>query len=320
MKTKLTALLLCLALCSVAVLFASCRKTDGESSTNESGGMSSEMSKLESDVSDAMSDVTSGLSSIFTPDESSDAAAPTGATLNISGVDFSGLDALENEKKGWGQGKEVDDRNRPVSCDRYQERYGKYGGVFIMPDTEKSIYLTFDEGYENGYTEKILDTLKEKQCSAVFFVTMPYVQQNPDLIRRMIDEGHVVGNHSVQHKSMPTLSMEEAAKEIIDLHNYVLETFGYEMTLFRPPMGEWSSRTMELANRLGYKTVLWSFAYLDYDTNNQMGVEKALPKVTGAAHNGAVYLLHAVSKDNAEMLADVIESFRKSGYTLKKLA
>lgn len=102
MKTKLTALLLCLALCSVAVLFASCRKTDGESSTNESGGMSSEMSKLESDVSDAMSDVTSGLSSIFTPDESSD-AAPTGAALNISGVDFSGLDALENEKKGWGQ-------------------------------------------------------------------------------------------------------------------------------------------------------------------------------------------------------------------------
>ena len=174
--------------------------------------------------------------------------------------------------------------------------------------------------FPGAFCFEILDTLKEKQCSAVFFVTMPYVQQNPDLIRRMIDEGHVVGNHSVQHKSMPTLSMEEAAKEIIDLHNYVLETFGYEMTLFRPPMGEWSSRTMELANRLGYKTVLWSFAYLDYDTNNQMGVEKALPKVTGAAHNGAVYLLHAVSKDNAEMLGDVIESFRKSGYTLKKLA
>lgn len=330
MKMKLTAWVLCLALCAVTVLFASCRKPGNrEESSHKNEGFSSGMSRIESDitgkVSDTVSDVTSGFSSIFTPDEessavssrrSSEEGAPTGAPVDIPGADLSGLDALENTKKGWGQGVQVDDQNRPVSCDAYQKKYGKYGGVFILPSDQKSMVLTFDEGYENGYTAQILDTLKEKNCQAVFFVTMPYVKQNPGLIRRMIDEGHVVGNHTVHHKSMPTLSVEEAAKEIYDLHTYVKEQFGYEMTLFRPPMGEWSTRTLELAKRLHYKTVLWSFAYLDYDVNKQMGVEKAFPKVTGASHSGAVYLLHAVSKDNAQMLGDVIDTFRKDGYTL----
>ena len=327
MKRKLTVWVLCLTLCAVTVLFASCRKTGNGESSDNGMDLSSDMSKVESDVSGAMSDVTSGLSSLFDPDESSslssassDEAAPTGAAVDISDFDLSGLDKLENEKKGWGQGVQVDSRNRPISCDSYQTKYGQYGAVFIMPDTSKTMYLTFDEGYENGYTAKILDTLKEKKCSAVFFVTMPYVKQNSELVRRMIDEGHIVGNHSVNHKSMPTLSTEEAAQAIIGLHNYVKENFGYEMTLFRPPMGEWSTRTLEIANRLHYKTILWSYAYLDYDVNNQMGVDKAFPKVTGAAHNGAVYLLHAVSKDNAQMLGDVIDAFRADGYTLKGLS
>lgn len=327
MKRKLTVWVLCLVLCAVTVLFASCRKTGNGESSDNGMDLSSDMSKVESDVSGAMSDITSGLSSLFDPDESSslssassDEAAPTGAAVDISDFDLSGLDKLENEKKGWGQGVQVDSRNRPISCDSYQTKYGQYGAVFIMPDTSKTMYLTFDEGYENGYTAKILDTLKAKKCSAVFFVTMPYVKQNPDLVRRMIDEGHIVGNHSVNHKSMPTLSTETAAQEIIGLHNYVKENFGYEMTLFRPPMGEWSTRTLEIANRLHYKTILWSYAYLDYDVNNQMGVDKAFPKVTGSAHNGAVYLLHAVSKDNAEMLGDVIDAFRADGYTLKGLS
>ena len=327
MKRKLTVWVLCLVLCAVTVLFASCRKTGNGESSDNGMDLSSDMSKVESDVSGAMSDITSGLSSLFDPDESSslssassDEAAPTGAAVDISDFDLSGLDKLENEKKGWGQGVQVDSRNRPISCDSYQTKYGQYGAVFIMPDTSKTMYLTFDEGYENGYTAKILDTLKAKKCSAVFFVTMPYVKQNPDLVRRMIDEGHIVGNHSVNHKSMPTLSTETAAQEIIGLHNYVKENFGYEMTLFRPPRGDWSTRTLEIANRLHYKTILWSYAYLDYDVNNQMGVDKAFPKVTGSAHNGSVYLLHAVSKDNAEMLGDVIDAFRADGYTLKGLS
>ena len=119
---------------------------------------------------------------------------------------------------------------------------------------------------------------------------------------------------------MPTLSAEEAVTEITDLHNYMLEEYQYTMTLFRPPMGEWSTRTAVIAKRLGYQTVLWSFAYKDYDVDAQMGVEKAFPRVTGAAHPGAVYLLHAVSKDNTEMLGNVIDHLREQGYSLEKLA
>lgn len=226
------------------------------------------------------------------------------------------ISSYENEKKGWGQGKQVNDKNRPLTCDQYQPKYEEYGGVFIMPDDEQKIYLTFDEGYENGYTPAILDALKEKSCPAVFFVTMPYVKQNPELIQRMIDEGHVVGNHSVKHLSMPTLTPDEQIEEIAGLHNYMVENFNYQMTLFRPPMGEWSTQSMVIAQKLGYKTVLWSYAYLDYDVNNQMGVDKAFPKVVDAAHNGAVYLLHAVSKDNAEMLSDVIDTFREKGFEM----
>ena len=158
MKRKLTVWVLCLTLCAVTVLFASCRKTGNGESSDNGMDLSSDMSKVESDVSGAMSDVTSGLSSLFDPDESSslssassDEAAPTGAAVDISDFDLSGLDKLENEKKGWGQGVQVDSRNRPISCDSYQTKYGQYGAVFIMPDTSKTMYLTFDEGYENGF-------------------------------------------------------------------------------------------------------------------------------------------------------------------------
>ncbi|WMJ24067.1 polysaccharide deacetylase family protein [Paludicola sp. MB14-C6] len=251
---------------------------------------------------------------------SDDQAKPTVAhMIDVGTVNISGLEKYENNKKGWGQGKQVDADNRPITCDPMQKKFGEYGGIFIMPKDEKKIYLTFDEGYENGYTAKILDALKEKDCKAVFFVTMPYVKANADLIKRMIDEGHVVGNHSVRHKSMPTLTSDEAAKEITELHNYMVENYNYHMTLFRPPMGEWSTRTLVIAKELGYKTVLWSYAYLDYDTNNQMGVEKAFPRVTGAAHSGAVYLLHAVSKDNADMMANIVDDLRGKGYEFNLL-
>ena len=196
-----------------------------------------------------------------------------------------------------------------------QEKYGDIGGLFIG-EKSKNIYLTFDEGYENGYTEKILDVLKAKNCSAVFFVTMEYVQSNPELITRMINEGHVVGNHSVHHKSMPELTTQEDIAEIADLHNYVYENFGYSMSLFRPPMGEFSEKTIAIANKLGYKTTLWSFAYKDWITDDQPAISDAYAKVTGSVHDGALYLLHAVSSTNTAILGDVIDNFRSLGYTV----
>lgn len=234
-------------------------------------------------------------------------------------VDTSGFGDYENEKKGWGQGRQMNDQNRPITCDSYQPKYGDLGALFIMPADEKKMHLTFDNGYENGYTTPILDALKEKDCKVVFFVTMDYVKKNPELIQRMIDEGHAIGNHTVKHKSMPTISAEEVVEEITGLHNYMVENYNYRMTLLRPPMGEFSSRTLAIAQSLGYKSVLWSYAYLDYDVDKQMGVEAAFPKVTAAAHNGAIYLLHAVSKDNAEMMPDLIDNFRENGYSLELL-
>lgn len=223
------------------------------------------------------------------------------------------LQAMDSTKQGFGPGTKMDAANRPLGALNPQEKYAKYGAIFIGEDT-KNIYLTMDEGYENGYTAQILDILKEADCKVVFFVTYPYVKQNKDLVQRMIDEGHVVGNHSVNHKSMPTLSLEDASKEITKLHNYMLEKFNYEMYLFRPPMGEFSEQTLALSQSLGYRSVLWSFAYLDYDTANQPAPEKALNKVIKAEHSGAVYLLHAVSSTNTEILTDVINTFRNDDY------
>lgn len=229
------------------------------------------------------------------------------------------LEALDNTKQGWGQGRQVDHDNRPVSAIAFQNKYGKYDAIYIEENANK-IYLTFDEGYENGYTPTILDVLKERGIPAVFFVTYDYAKRNPDLVQRMIDEGHVVGNHSYTHASMPTLSIEKASIELTTLHNYIKENFNYTMTLFRPPMGEFSERTLALTQSLGYKSVFWSFAYVDWNTQKQMGADKAYVKVVSGLHNGAVYLLHAVSKDNAEILGAFIDEAEKKSYQFAKVS
>lgn len=226
-----------------------------------------------------------------------------------------GLLDLDNSKQGYGQGIHVDENNRPIGALDMQKKYGNHDAIFIG-EMKNNIYLTFDEGYENGFTAQILDVLKEKNCSAVFFITMPYAKSNPELVKRMIDEGHVLGNHSVSHLSMPTLTVEKATAEIMNLHEYIKETYNYEMYLFRPPMGEFSERTLELTSELGYKTMLWSFAYMDYDTSNQPEIEAAYERVTGAHHKGAVYLLHAISETNTKILGRVIDDFRQKGYTV----
>ncbi|OCN00582.1 polysaccharide deacetylase [Clostridium sp. W14A] len=229
------------------------------------------------------------------------------------------LGSLDNTKQGWGQGTQVDSDKRPVSCTQFQNKYGKYSAVFIGDNTKK-IYLTFDEGYENGYTSKILDSLKEKQVPAVFFVTYDYAKRNQDLVQRMIQEGHIVGNHSYTHPSMPTLSLSKASDEITKMHSYIKENFNYTMTLFRPPMGEFSERTLALAQSLKYKSVFWSFAYVDWNPQKQMGADKAYKKVVDSLHNGAIYLLHAVSKDNADILGSFIDKAKEEGYEFARLS
>lgn len=223
---------------------------------------------------------------------------------------------LSSKKIGWGVGT-VKEGERPYSAVSFNEKYKDLGGRFVGEDNKK-VYLTFDEGYENGFTSAILDTLKDKKVSAVFFVTYDYVNKNPDLVCRMINEGHILGNHSWSHPSVPTCTEDDAKNEIMRLHNYVLEKFNYKMTLFRFPMGEFSEKTLAIAKNCGYKSVFWSFAYVDWKTDSQPDKAASLKKITQGAHNGAIYLLHAVSKTNAEILGDFIDNVENKGYTFSK--
>lgn len=195
-----------------------------------------------------------------------------------------------------------------------------YNGA--INESTKTLYLTFDEGYENGYTSKILDVLKEKNVKAVFFVTSYYLEKNPDLVKRMVDEGHVVGNHSKTHSSMPTLTsdMTKFKEEFSDVESKYKEITGLDMKkFFRPPMGYYSERSLAMTNDLGYKTVFWSFAYDDWDPEKQPEINYAKNKILDNLHNGSILLLHAVSKTNTEILGEVIDSARNSGYEFKLL-
>jgi len=222
--------------------------------------------------------------------------------------------SADNTLIGWGLGHDRDDLGRPVDAVKAQEKYGGNSALFIDTSEEKRVFLTFDEGYENGYTGKILDTLKEKGVKATFFVTYDYCVSSPDLVKRMIEEGHTVGNHSYTHPSFPSCSEEVVVKEVKTLHDYVKENFNYEMKLFRFPMGEFSERTLLQLKEMGYTSVFWSFAYKDWSTDSQPATEEALETVTSAVHSGAIYLLHAVSKANAEALGDIIDCWANEGY------
>lgn len=191
----------------------------------------------------------------------------------------------------------------------------KYGGKYIGNTSEKKIYLTFDEGYEQGYTEQILDVLRENNVKAIFFITGPYLDKNPELVRRMVEEGHEVGNHTVNHYSLPTKSRSVIESEILELDRVFYEKYGKHMRTFRPPRGEYDEKTLEIAKSLDHTCILWSFAYQDWLVNQQKGAEHAYQMVIDHLHNGSVILLHAVSKDNANALDRIIKEARKMGYT-----
>lgn len=244
-------------------------------------------------------------------------SAVAAAALCASSISqYADLSAYDNTKIAYGMGVETDSENRPLGAISAQRQYGDMGGLFIGEAENKRLWLTFDEGYENGYTPQILDTLKEKNVRAVFFVTYDYAEKNPDLIRRMIDEGHTVGNHTFSHPSLPSCSNDELFNELSQLHEYIKSEFGYEMYVMRPPMGEFSERVLKCAKDMGYTTVLWSFAYPDWDVNKQPEKDAAFSKITSKTHNGAVYLLHAVSETNTAILGDVIDYWRDNGYVI----
>lgn len=237
--------------------------------------------------------------------------APSAATELWSG-DLSTLST--NEFSGIADYRDRDALNVPNGCYYLNKLYGKYNAKFIEDTSKKVIYLTMDEGYEAGFTPQILQTLREKNVKATFFVTKEFYDSNPEYIKQMIDDGHTVGNHTCNHKNMPSLSLEEQTNEIMVLHNLVKDNFGYEMKLFRFPEGSTSEQSLGLVESLGYQSVFWSFHYLDYNSDAQKDPAEALQLCMDSIHPGAIYLLHAKSATNTQILAEWIDAVRAAGY------
>lgn len=197
------------------------------------------------------------------------------------------------------------------------EQLKKYDAAYIGDTSQKVIYLTFDAGYENGCTAQILDVLKKHQVPGTFFLVGNYIQQNGDLVRRMVAEGHTVGNHTMHHYDMSKISDKQAfSKELSDLEVLFKETTGENMQkYYRPPQGIYSEENLKMAQELGYKTVFWSLAYVDWNNDSQPTAEQAFSKLLPRIHNGAVVLLHSTSTTNAQILDELLTKWTEMGYT-----
>lgn len=241
-------------------------------------------------------------------------------------IDFTVTDAdnknrLSTEKVAHAYGVASDEKANHISVNSQKYFNDNNFNALTLDDktTEKIVYLTFDVGYDNGYTGKILDTLKEKNVPAAFFCTVDEMESDPDSIVRMINEGHIVGNHTENHPSMDELSRTEMMHEIKAFDDYIRTNYGYSSPYFRFPKGEYSDCALDLVGSLGFMSVFWSLAYADWDINNQKGAAYAHDTVVSRIHPGAVILLHAVSSDNAEALGDIIDTVRGMGYEFRSL-
>ena len=201
------------------------------------------------------------------------------------------------------------------------QKLAQYDAFYLGNTEEKVIYLTFDAGYENGSTAKILDVLKEHQIPAAFFLVGNYLERNGDLVRRMVEEGHIVGNHTMHHHDMSKISNRETfQKELKDLEDLFREITDKELPKFyRPPQGIYSEENLQMAKELGYQTVFWSLAYVDWNNDDQPTKEEAFGKLLPRIHNGAVVLLHSTSETNAEILDELLTKWEEMGYRFGSL-
>ena len=201
------------------------------------------------------------------------------------------------------------------------EELAKYDAFYAEQTEEKHIYLTFDVGYENGNTASILDTLKKHNVYATFFVVGTYIESDPELVKRMAEEGHIVGNHTWHHPDMSQIAaLDTFKKELVDVEDAYREVTGEEMTKFyRPPQGKYSESNLQMAQELGYKTFFWSLAYVDWYDDNQPTKEEAFDKLLGRIHPGAIVLLHSTSDTNSLILDELIQKWEEMGYTIRPL-
>lgn len=197
----------------------------------------------------------------------------------------------------------------------------QYGGYYVGSADEPVIYLTFDMGFEGGQTAQILDTLQKHEVPAAFFMVEHYITSQPDLVKRMVSEGHIVGNHSTHHKNMAKITdLEAFRKELCDIEAAYEQLIGQPMPAFyRPPEGQFSELSLQYAQQLGYTTVMWSFAYKDWEVDNQPSRDYALGKIYPRTHNGEIVLLHATSQTNADILDEVLTHWKEQGYRFASL-
>ncbi len=201
------------------------------------------------------------------------------------------------------------------------EELKKYDAYYVGNNSEKVIYLTFDAGFENGNTAPILDALKKHNVPATFFVVGHYLESAPELVKRMVAEGHYVGNHTYHHLDMSSISSKESfEKEMKDVETKFKEITGGELARFyRPPQGKYNTKNLEMAKDMGYHTFFWSLAYVDWYQDKQPTHEEAFKKLVGRIHPGAVVLLHSTSKTNGEILDELLTKWEEMGYTFRTL-
>lgn len=243
------------------------------------------------------------------------------APMTFSVIDPENSRGLSTEKKehSYGVAKNGEPHDISKTAQKYFESTGYKAVCYDTKSTEKVLYLTFDCGWENGCTQKVLDTLKEKKVPAAFFCTLDHIKSSPDLISRMIKEGHIVGNHSAKHPDFSEISRQRMADEILECENYLRENFGYSSKFFRFPKGSYTENALNLVDSMGMMSVFWSCAYADWDVNDTKGGQYAFDTVTARLHSGAIILLHSVSPDNAEALGNIIDYARNNGYVFKSL-
>lgn len=224
------------------------------------------------------------------------------------------------EAAGYGWGYKKNNDHKIPEIGKYEAMLKKHNAYYVDYSGEKNVYLTFDNGYEQGYTDKILDILKFEDVPATFFVTGHYAESEPALIKRMVDEGHIVGNHSYHHPDFTIINQKAIKEELESLEKKVAEISDQkELKFLRPPRGMFNEQTLKWSNELGYIHVFWSLAFHDWNTKAQKGWSYAYDQVMSQIHPGAIILLHTVSEDNAEALAQMITALKEKGYQFKSL-
>lgn len=227
--------------------------------------------------------------------------------------------AVPNKPINWGFKKAVNEQP-PEAGELYDEILAKYGAFYKGDPNRKILYLTFDSGYENGYTPKILEVLKKEKVPATFFVTGHFLNSQPELAKQIVKEGHIIGNHSWSHPDFTAVNDAKVREELKKVKLKTKEITGQKkMQYLRPPRGVFSERTLQIAKEEGYTHVFWSLAFVDWNINQQKGWEYSYANIMRQIHPGCVLLLHSVSKDNADALERVIPELKKKGYKFKSL-